>query len=500
MVTEVKNLNNKIAKMELTIQHLEGQLAWFKRQMFGRKSERVTDIPCSTPELPGFDFKNAEIEILPKVHIPTHDRKKSKSRKGEFKLEIGEDIEIVEKLIDIPEADKVDPATGKKLVCIGYDKSDKLATKPEQHYILRTLRPKYTLKEDTLYGIVQAKADDCIIEGSKFDASFMAYAVCDKFCHHMPLYRITEKLKYQGVGLCRQSLTSLVIELGLRVQPLVDQMRKQLFKQNCLFTDQTSVKFIADRYSKTVSGSIWIYAGNKPNSPPYQIYEFTDNYRQINPIEYLKDFEGIIHADAYKGYVNIDKDNSNINWAACWCHGRRKFEELGHSEFRTWILKDIRKLFLHERVAWEKDSEFRLKVRNRREKPIVDRIFKKLKDKLVDPKLLPKSKLAEAIKYMLAYEKNFRFYLNHPDAKMDNNTAERALRKIVIGRKNWMYLGSRRSGKAMANHMTLIQSCRAMDINPQKYLEYIYRNLMSYPHKKIHELLPDRWKNIHSNK
>ena len=153
-------------------------------------------------------------------------------------------------------------------------------------------------------------------------------------------------------------------------------------------------------------------------------------------------------------------------------------------------------MFLHERVACKKNAQFRLKVRLRREKPIVDRIFKKLKDKLVDPKLLPKSKLCDAIKYMLSYEKNFRYYLDHPDAKMDNNTAERALRKIVLGRKNWMYLGSRRSGQTMVNHMTLIQSCRVMGINPQKYLEYIYRNLMSYPHKKLHELLPDRWKEM----
>jgi transposase len=90
--------------------------------------------------------------------------------------------------------------------------------------------------------------------------------------------------------------------------------------------------------------------------------------------------------------------------------------------------------------------------------------------------------------------------LKFQKAKMDTNSAERALRKIVIGRINWMYLESRRSGKAVTNHMSLIQSCRAMDVNPQKYLEYVYRNLMSYPHKKVHELLPDRWKNIHSDK
>jgi len=195
MINEVTNTTDNIDKVfteneYLRIENisLKEQLAWFKRQIFGRKSERLTDVLGNTPELLGFDFKNAEVEILPKSHIKPHDRKKSQSRKGEFKLEIGENVEVVEKVIDIPEADKIDPATGKTLVCIGYDKSDKLATKPEQHY---------TLREDTLYGIVQAKADDCIIEGSKFDASFMAYAVCDKFCYHMPLYRIIEKMNLQ---------------------------------------------------------------------------------------------------------------------------------------------------------------------------------------------------------------------------------------------------------------------------------------------------------------
>jgi hypothetical protein len=322
----------------------------------------------------------------------------------------------------------------------------------------------------------------------------MAYVVTEKFCHHMPLYRIAEKLKYQEVKVSRQSLTSLVIKLGSRIQSLVELMKEELFKQKCLFTDATPVNFIADKYSKSVEGTIWVYAGNNANSPPYQIYEFTDNKKQINPINYLKDFEGIIHADAYKGYVNIDNDkDSNISWSACWAHGRRKFFELGHSNFRTWILNDIRKLFLHERVVWRKDAEFRLKVRRRREKPIVDRIFKKLKERLSDPKLLPKSKLCEAIKYMLSYEKSFRFYLDHPDAKIDNNTAERALRKIVIGRKNWLYVGSRRSGKAMANLMTLIQTCRVMNINPQKYMEHIFKHIMSYPHKQLHELLPEEW-------
>ena len=123
-----------------------------------------------------------------------------------------------------------------------------------------------------------------------------------------------------------------------------------------------------------------------------------------------------------------------------------------------------------------------------------------MKNKLSDPKLLPKSKLFEAVRYTLSHEKNFRLYLEHADAKMHNNTAERAVKKIVLGRKNWLYVGSRRSGKAMANLMSLIQTCRVMNVNPQQYMEDIFRNLMSYPHKNLHELLPERWNREHKQK
>jgi hypothetical protein len=115
---------------------LKVQLDWFKREMLGRKTTGVIDVPCNTPDLPGLDFKNAEKEIQQNVHIKAHGKRRSVSRKGEFKFEIGHNMHRVAKYIDIPEKDKFDEATGRSLNLVGYDNSDNLATKPEQHFIL----------------------------------------------------------------------------------------------------------------------------------------------------------------------------------------------------------------------------------------------------------------------------------------------------------------------------------------------------------------------------
>jgi hypothetical protein len=241
---------------------------------------------------------------------------------------------------------------------------------------------------------------------------------------------------------------------------------------------------------------MWGYIGNKPNAPPYHLYEFSSDRCEIHPLSFLRGFSGILHADAYSAYEKMDSsDDYAITWAACWSHARRKFENAQSTDekFRVSILKNIRHLFMYERVAHQMSETERLKLREEKEKPIVDKIFHMLREKVRDNSLLPKSAIAEAIGYMLSREKNFRTYLAEPYAKMDNNTAERGVRKIVIGRKNWLFVGSPRSGKAMANLLSLVQTCRAMKIDPQAYLEDIFRRLPAHPHKNLYELLPDQW-------
>ena len=147
-----------------------------------------------------------------------------------------------------------------------------------------------------------------------------------------------------------------------------------------------------------------------------------------------------------------------------------------------------------ERVAWSRSEEERLRIRKEKEVPIIDRLIKAIKNKLVNGKILPKSKLKEALGYFFGLIPYLKNYTEYAWARLDNNVAERAVRPLAIGRKNWLFVGSEEGGEAAAIALTLIQSCRALGVNPREYLEDVMRHLMAHNFQKLDELLPDNWK------
>ena len=175
-------------------------------------------------------------------------------------------------------------------------------------------------------------------------------------------------------------------------------------------------------------------------------------------------------------------------------HIRRKFIEVesGDPTFRQWVLRKIKYLFMFERVAWARSEQERLRIRQEKEIPVIDELIAGIKDKLANGKILPKSKLREAIGYFCGLIPYLKNYTQHAWAHLDNNVAERAIRPLSIGRKNWLFVGSEDGGEAAAVIFTLIQSCRAIKINPREYIEDVMRRLMSHNSQKLYELLPDQ--------
>lgn len=146
-----------------------------------------------------------------------------------------------------------------------------------------------------------------------------------------------------------------------------------------------------------------------------------------------------------------------------------------------------------ERVAWNRAETERLRIRIELEGPIIDELIAKIQDKLINGVILPKSKLREALGYFCGLIPHLKNYTMHPWARLDNNVAERAVRPLAIGRKNWLFVGSEGGGEAAAVLLSLIQSCRAIGVNPRLYLEDIMRRLMQHSAQRLHELLPDQW-------
>lgn len=484
-----------IELQKVKISSLNEQLEWLKRQLFGQKSERFVDEVLDSPELPG--FSPSEIDLKTNEEYTQYKRKKGANiNKGTCTLELPDDLPIEEIIKDIPQNERIDQKTGEEFVEIGREFTDKLAYKPEVYFIKRTVYIKYAVKGNSLSGVIQAPADDSILKGSKFDESFMAHVITEKLAYHSPLYRQQEKLSFNGIRIERQTLSSLVKNIGVKLEPLYNEMKKVLFQQQYIFSDDTPVNMLDPGKGKTKETRMWIYEGACPNGPAYKLYEFTINRKYEQPKRFLNGFKGIVHADAYGAYVELDRDKiSPINWAACWVHARRYFEksEAGDMELRNSIMRKIRDLFRYERLAWKHGAEVRLSMRQKYEKPIVESIYSILKEKITKCILLPKEKLTKAINYLLKYEENFRRFLDDPNIRMENNTAERAMRKIVLGKKNWMFIGSPTAGKSMGMLYSFVQTCRGMKIDPQKYLQDIFKKLMSHPHKNLHQLLPDQW-------
>lgn len=479
-----------IKTLEYEISRLKEQVEWFQKQVFGKKSEKYVDVSNEDQLcLDGFE-KSETLPLEGKVNVPEHVRVKRRA-KGSDTLTLPDNIPVEKTILDIPEEQKV-CSSGKPLIKIGEEVTRKLAHKPGSYYVKEIIRLKYSLSGGE--GILAPELPSSLLPKCRADESLLAEIMVKKFSDHLPLYRIAEDFSRNGISISRQLLSKWVVDAGLALEPLYLVMKKKILESGNVFVDETPVDLLMPGKGKAHQGYMWVLAGGKSQDPPYRIYDFRKNRKHENAFDILKDFKGAFHSDKYGAYVTIAKRN-DVTWCPCWSHIRRKFIELesGDPKFRKWVLRKIRYLFMLERVAWNRSPEERIKIRLEKEVPIIDELIKAVKDRLHQGKILPKSKFKEALGYfhsLIPYLKN---YTKSPFARLDNNVAERAVRPLAIGRKNWMFFGSERGGKAGAIILSLVQTCRGLKINPREYLEDILRRIMDHPFNNLHELLPDAW-------
>lgn len=483
--------NNKITSLDNKVKGLEEQLAWFKKQIFGKRSERVvSDLNTDQLIFEGFESPTTKKEKKePKG--PPRERKKPE-RDGKEAINLPDDLPVETTILDIPDEEKVCQETGQPLVQIGVEVTHKLAHKPGSYFIKEIIRPKYAHPQREENGILAASLPDTLLPKCRADESFLAEVITKKFADHLPLYRIAEIFKREGIGISRKLLSQWVIRSAMALKPLYNEMLKRVLSSQNIYIDETPVKLWETK--KCRQAYMWVVVGGSEASPVYRIYEFRENRCHDNVLEILKDYRGGLHSDKYAAYQKL-AEQKRITWFPCYAHIRRKFfeAESGDPAFRQWVLRKIRYLFMLERVAWARSPEERLKIRQEKEVPIIEELIDKIKGKLLDGKILPKSKLKEAMGYFCGLIPYLKNYTNDSFARLDNNVAERAIRPLAIGRKNWLFFGSPDGGEAGAILFSLVQTCRALGINPREYLEDVMRRIMGHSNQKLHELLPDEW-------
>jgi transposase len=485
----IESLKKELAEQCAEILYLKEQIAWLTRQIFGKKSERIVD--ANSEQLKFDGFENAGQQKAETQTIPAHERKKRTST-GEDTIKLPDDLPVETTVIDVPEEEKVCKETGVALQKIGEEVSHKLAHRPGSYFLKRIIRPKYAHPKQEEKGVITAPMPDSLLPKCRADESLLADIITRKFVEHLPLYRIAEAFSRDGIIISRRLLSQWVVAVGIALRQLYHAMKERILQSDRLHIDESPVDIFDS--PKMSQGFMWVLVGGVGADPPYRLYDFYENRKHENAEKILGSYSGIIHSDKYGAYETYIRKNGNV-WCPCWAHIRRKFyeAEMGDPALRTWVLEQIQQLFAIEEIAWTLHPLERIQLRQSQAVPIIDALIDRIKKRLTVGIILPKSKFKEALGYFCSLIPYLKNYTQHASARLDNNPAERAIRPLAIGRKNWLFFGSVQSGEAAATLLSLVQTCRALNINPRTYLEDVCRRIMGHSAQKLYELLPDEW-------
>jgi transposase len=484
--------SKKIESRDEEITTLKEQLNWFLKQVFGKKSEKeVSSLGARQMEFEGF-FVEEERDPSAKGSKPSPKKRRNPIRNGKDTITLPPDLPVKTIFIDVKEEEKICKETGLPLVRIGEEVTLKLAHTPGSYFIKEIIRPKYAnpIKEED--GILCAEMPSTIFPKCRADDSLLADIIVRKFGDHLPLYRISEILGREGIKISRKLLSQWVMHCGSCLTPLYNEMLKRILLSGNIFVDESPINVQAKGH--VIKGYMWVIVGGEGPNPPYRVYYFSENRSHKHILNILKDYKGALHSDKYGAYETLSKNN-NITWNPCWAHIRRYFFEIesGDLDFRDWILKKIQNLYLLEKEGWALSPEERLKMRQEKAEPLIEEMIEKVKEKISEGSYLPKSKFSKALNYFAGLIPYLKNYIKSANSHIDNNIAERAIRPLAIGRKNWLFFGSMNAGQYSAMIFSLIQTCRGLSINPLEYIEDIFRNLMDHNSQKLDELLPDQW-------
>jgi transposase len=384
------------------------------------------------------------------------------------------------------------PDCGGALKHLGEDVSEMLEIEPVRFKVIRHVRPKLACA--CCERIVQAEAPSRPITRGMAGPGLLAHVLVGKYGDHLPLYRQSEIYAREGVELDRATLADWVGGTSALLEPLVEELRRHAMAAQKLHVDDTPVPVLAPGNGKTKTGRLWTYVrDDRPagdNTPAAVWFAYTPDRKGEHPKTHLSKFQGTLQADGYAGFEQI-YEAGQIQEAACWAHVRRKFYDLevAHkSPVAKEALERIGGLYAIEKDIQGRLPEERLEVRSSRSRPLLESLKQWLEETL--GKLSKKSDTAIAVRYALGRWDALMRYCNDGRLEIDNNAAERALRAVALGRKNYLFAGSDRGGESAAAIYSLIGTAKLNGIDPESYLRNVLSRIADHPINRIQELLP----------
>jgi transposase len=350
-------------------------------------------------------------------------------------------------------------------------------------------RRKYACRSCT-DGVVTTPGPDRVIDKGILGPGFLASVAVERFGNHMPYNRLEQKYATEGLDLSRSVLERSMARCASILKPLHDELLAEVLRSPSIFTDDTPVT-IARPSSQLGSkqGRVWIYADREGRHH----YDFTDSRKRDGPLKILGDYRGFMQADAYPGYDALFLPEGATE-VACWAHARRKFvdAEKTEPELASGAIERIKALYAIEKhcTAANLDDTRRLAVRLRQSVPLLDELFAWMG--LQEAQVLPKSPMGAALRYSLKLEAALRRYASDGRLEIDNNRAERGLRPVAVGRKNWMFFQTEGGGETATVLLSLVMTAKAIGLNPRTYLRDVLLRIAR--ESDVAKLTPHGWK------
>lgn len=502
--------DRRIERLTAQVSELVEQLHNHQRARFGQSSERDRLSPVTNDLFNRLDGAMADPNAegaQPEENPAAESRAKSASRgagsvKARARQPLPDDLPRRHFRSDFDAAalEELRARCGGEPEVIGFEVTEVLEYESGYAYVARYEAPKYVVPDDEGERTVVSAQRRCApIPHSQVGASLLAHTVVSKVADHLPLNRIATQFARDGIEMPRQRLSDYMLYTARILDPLVERMRTLALESPVLHSDDTTIPQREKGRRDTRTARVWTYLGRgREDGALIPFFEYTETRGQDAPLKVLAGYTGYLQADAYTAYRNADRLPNGPSWVACWAHARRGFEKVAKKHRQPGrahrVLRYIRALYqLERRMAELAESDPEHAAQNRRDRAqrILRRLHALLDGMLHD--LPPRSELARAVGYALNHWAALVRYTDDLRLELDNNRAERLLRGVCIGRKNWNFTGSASGGNALAVLLSLVEGCRLNGVNPKAYLVDVLTRIQDHPDRHIDALLPHNW-------
>ena len=488
-----------LASAREEIADLRRQLAWFQRNLFGRKSERrVTDVPQPRESL--FDAAGVKVdpepawEDPPEPEEPPRRRRRGRKRRDNAVSEAGLRFDAsvpVETVVlpgrpagDFPESE---------LELVDEHVVHKLAQEPGSYRIIRYVTPIWKRRDTGAF--LKAPAPPAVLEGTCADVSLLAGMLVDKFVWHLPLHRQHQRMAAAGVTLSRATLTNWSRRAIDLLEPIRDAQWASILESRVIAMDETGIRAGRLARGKMRQAKLWPVYGDRDEI----VFHYAPDRAHRHVPEILGDFSGVLLSDGYQAYESyVAARDGAVEQASCWSHARRLFEACLESEPKAAAeaLELIWKLFRIERTIRKRGlkGEAKLAVRRERSRPAMEEFWEWHGGQAEGPERLPKDPFLKALNYAGSRRTQLELCLSNPDVPIDTNHVERGVRPIACGRRNWLFAWTEDGAERVAAIQSLLYTCRLHGVDPHAWLVDVLQRISVHPAGRVRELTPREWK------